>query len=432
MIPQVKVLLGNKKILISIFLILLVSISLTFYLFSRKQEKAPSLKPITLEYWGINESEADIAVLLNEYKKVRPNVTINYTNRQYEDDLVRYRSSLLTRLKSGTGPSIFRVHSTWIPQYLNELSPATGELSDGNSYKNRFYGVVIDQCTSSVGQVYCVPLKHDGLVLLYNTNMFEEEGLEKPVTWEDLRSLAVALTKRNGDTITRSGLALGTALNVSNSTDVFGLMLTQSGVSIPAGLDTDSAAAALTFYRSFSKRDKVWDNKMQNSVLAFATEKTAMIFAKKEDIEKILSINPTLKFAVSDVPQLPGIDGNIKQKSWASIWVEAVSSDLDEDTKIASWEFLNWLSKPEQQRMLLSEVKKTSKVGYVFSDKTIKNELKDMPYIYQVAESAPYSSTSFITDNTGNDSYVQALKAAIDSGGDELTDLKVVKAVLSR
>lgn len=431
MISTFKLLLSRKQLVVFLLLFLFLLAGI-FYLINSKKSSAPVLKPITLEYWGINESEADMAVLLNEYKKLRPNITINYSNRQFDDDLARYRTTLLTRLKDSTGPSIFRLHSTWIVQYLSELSFATGELSDGVSYKNRFYGVAIDQCTTTTGQVYCVPLKHDGLVLLYNTNMFVEEGLRPPVTWEDIRSLAIRLTKRNGETITRSGLALGTALNVTNSTDIFGLMLSQSGVTIPDGLDTDSATAALTFYRSFSEKDKVWNSSMQNSVLAFATEKVAMIFAKREDIEKVLSINPTLKFAVSDVPQLPDIDGKIKQKSWASLWVEAVSSDLDEDQKKAAWEFLNWLSMPAQQRMLFSEVKKNSKVGYVYSDKSMKAEQKDMPYLYPVAELAPYSVTSFITDNTGNDSYVQALKAAIDSGGDEKTDLKVVKAVLSK
>lgn len=425
-------LLSNKKLLVLVTISILLIIVVGVFLFSIKKNNAPVLKPITLEYWGINESEADMLVLINEYKKIHPNVTINYSNKQLDDDLVRYRKTLLTRLKESTGPSIFRIHSTWVGEYLNELTVATGELSDGTSYKNRFYGIAIDQCTSTSGQVYCVPLKYDGLLLLYNKNMFDKAGFQKPVTWEDIRSLAIRLTERNGDTITRSGLALGTALNVTNSTDVFGLMLAQSGVSIPDGLDTDSATAALTFYRAFSKKDKVWNSSMQNSILAFATEKTAMVFAKREDIEKILSINPTLKFVVTDVPQLPDLNGKIKQKSWASLWVEAVSADLDEDQKKSAWEFLNWLSKPTQQKALFSEVKKTSKVGYVYSDKSLKVELKEMPYLSVAAEGAPYAITSFITDNTGNDNYVQALKAAIDSGGDEKTDLKVVKAVLSK
>jgi len=168
------------------------------------------------------------------------------------------------------------------------------------------------------------------------------------------------------------------------------------------------------------------------SIFSSATEKVAMVFVKREDIEKILSINPTLKFGVTDVPQLPDIDGNIKQKSWASIWVESASADLDDDQKNAAWEFLNWLSAADQQKTLFSEVKKTNKVGYVYSDKNLASELKNMPYLYPVAELAPYASTSFITDNSGNDNYVQALKATIDSGGDPITDLKVVKAILSK
>ena len=421
----------NKKFVIIGILILALIVGFTVLWFMNR-EKPPSLKPVTLEYWGINEPESAMNVLIGEYKKSRPNITINYSDRQFDDDLVRYRATLLSRLKETTGPSIFRIHSTWVSKYFSELASSRGELSNASSYKNRFYQIAYDECSSSTGEIYCVPLEYDGLVLLYNLNVFNQAGLQKPVTWEDIRSHAIKLTIRNGDTISRGGLALGTALNVSNSTDVFGLMLAQSGVSIPGGLDTDAAFAALTFYRDFASKDRVWSSSMQNSTLAFSTEKVAMIFAKKADIKKILSINPTLKFGVAEVPQLPGIDGKIKQKDWASLWVEAVSADLDEDQKNAAWDFLNWLSQPDQQKMLFAEALKSDKTGYVYSDKSLKSELKDIPYLFTLAESAPYANTSFITDNSGNDNYSQALKAAIDSGSDPMTDLKVVKAVLSK
>lgn len=428
--PFSKIMSINKKFIIAGVLLLVLIIGASSLMFMNK-EKAPSLKPVTLEYWGINEPESAMKLLIGEYMKIHPNITINYSDRQF-DDLVRYRATLLARLKEATGPSIFRIHSTWVSKYFPELTGARGELSNVSSYKNRFYPIAYSECSTSTGEIYCVPLEHDGLVLLYNINMFDQAGLQKPVTWEDLRVLAMKLTIKNGDAISRGGLALGTALNVSNSTDVFGLMLSQSGVSIPSGLDTEAATAALTFYRSFATKDKVWNSSMQNSTLAFATEKVAMMFAKKADIQKILSINPTLKFGVTGVPQLPGIDGKIKQKDWASLWVEAVSADLDEDQKNAAWDFLNWLSQPSQQKMLFAETLKIDNIGYTYSDKSIKSELKDIPYLFMSAETGLSSDTSFITDNSGNDNYSQALKAAIDLGSDALTDLKVVKAVLSK
>src|SRR3989344_5197618 len=368
----------NKKFVIIGILILALIVGFTVLWFMNR-EKPPSLKQVTLEYWGINEPESAMNVLIGEYKKSHPNITINYSDRQFDDDLVRYRATLLSRLKETTGPSIFRIHSTWVSKYFSELASSRGELSNASSYKNRFYQIAYDECSSPAGEIYCVPLEYDGLVLLYNLNVFNQAGLQKPVTWEDIRSYAIKLTIRNGDTISRGGLALGTALNVSNSTDVFGLMLAQSGVSIPGGLDTDAAFAALTFYRDFASKDRVWSSSMQNSTLAFSTEKVAMIFAKN-----------------------------------------------------AAWDFLNWLSQPDQQKMLFAETLKSDKTGYVYSDKSLKSELKDIPYLFTLAESAPYANTSFITDNSGNDNYSQALKAAIDSGSDPMTDLKVVKAVLSK
>ncbi|PJA40837.1 hypothetical protein CO178_01465, partial [candidate division WWE3 bacterium CG_4_9_14_3_um_filter_34_6] len=366
----------------------------------------------------------------DEYQKLNPNIKINYSQKNFDDNLSRYKSTLYLRLKDGSGPEIFKIHSTWTPMFLQQLSIAVGDISDIISYRKRFYPVVEDQCVTTSAQVYCVPLMYDGLTLLYNKNMFDAEGLKPPSTWEEVRIAALKLVRYENGQISRGGIAIGTGQNVSNSSDILGLMLNQSGVEIPDALDTDAAAIALSYYRNFAIKDKVWNSTTQNSILAFATEKTAMAFATSDQIRKILEINPTLQFISAPVPQLPNLSGGTTNNEWATFWVEAVNADIPEDKQKASWEFINWMSKPEQQAKLFVEKSKLQKFGNIYSDKTLEDNLFGSKYLKAILDGAPNAKTSIIADNVGNDEYSSIIKSAIDSPAESSAALKVAKAEL--
>jgi len=384
---------------------------------------------VNLEYWGMFEPVQVMEPLINEYMQKYPNVVINYTQRDYENDLARYKRSLLTRLKEGSGPSIFRVHSTWVPEYYSEISQ-NNSYTDLNEFDRRFYPVAKDQCVDVNGKVLCIPLMYDGLALFYNVDMFNAEGLTEPRSWDEVREAAIKLTKKNGAVITRGGAALGTAGNVSNASDILGLMFAQSNVTIPDSFDTEAAASALTFYVNFSTVHKVWDDSMPDSIVAFSTQKVAMIFARSWQVHDIFNLNPTLKFAVAPLPQLPNLEGSMTNDTWASFWVETVSSDLTDAQQKAAWHFLDWLSQPKQQLALYSEASKYRRFGEIYSDVSLQNNLVSSLFVGPIIKDASFSTTSIITEDSGNDEYVVVMHEAINAvmkGQDPLTVLKTAK-----
>ncbi len=372
---------------------------------------------VNLEYWGLYESEAVMQKLINVYQEEHPNVKIKYIQKTF-DDLDTYRSSLTTRLTQGSGPGIFRMHSTWTDTLFTEIAPA-GDHFSYDEYSKRFYPVSLNQCTGpTTKKVYCIPIMYDGLVLLYNKNMYKDANITPQiVSWEDLRQAAIRLTvvdEKNN--ILKSGLAMGTSNNVSNFSDVIALMFLQSDIKFPENLDTTSAMQIFSFYKSFANDSQIWNESMPNSIKSFAAEQTAMVFAKSTDILEILRINPTLDFGVLPVPQLPKLGGGATSKNWASFFVESVSADLDENEQKEAWKFLDWLSKPEQQILRFNEasVINPRKFGEAYGNAQLKNNLINSPLLGPILQGAPTAETSVLADDSGNGPIVDKLRTLID------------------
>lgn len=407
-------------LLVSSILFFLILVSAGYLLVSgalRVNGTGPAIgsRTVNLEYWGIIESEQVMRPVINKYKTRNPNVNITYIQRSFGDDLGRYKDTLYNRLRAGQGPGIFRIHSTWAPKYVSELAPANNVITNAEISAN-FYPIAKNQCTTTDWKVLCVPIMYDGLVLLYNREMFLGAGVNEPRTWQDLKDAAQRLTIRDSENrIVRAGIAVGTSNNVRNSSDILGLMLVQSGVAIPDGLDSANAQSAVKFYTDFVKVDRVWDSTQPDSNVAFATQNVAMTFAKSSDILEILELNPTLDIGVLGVPQLPAVNGGLTQDGWASFWVEAVSADLSEPEQQEAWKFLKWLSEPEQQKMIYSEASKYSKFGPAYSISALSADLSENPYLGPMVEQAPYAKTSIISSYSGNDEFVGIINTAINS-----------------
>jgi len=394
--------------------------------FFEKPQAVVSKTEVSLEYWGMFEPEQVMQPLIDKYQEVNPKVKITYSERKFEDNLSRYKKTLLGRLKDSSGPGIFRMHSTWVSEFLSEISRNNSAITT-EDFNTRFYPVATDQCTISNGGVVCVPLMYDGLAILYNKNMFTDAGVPVPTSWDEIKTASATLAQRNGKVLTRGGIALGTAGNVANSTDILGLMFVQSKVKIPDDLGSEAAVAALTYYVDYAKKDNVWSADMPYSTIAFATEKTAMMIGTSWQMLEILDLNPTLDFGVIELPQLETLDGGTTHETWASFWVESVSADLSQEEQVAAWDFLNWLSQPEQQMQLYSESSKYRKFGEIYSDISLKANLGGVSYLAPIVNQAGFAKTSIINDLSGNDEYANIIKQAIDAVNNGTLPLDALK-----
>ena len=408
---------NNKNLTLIITIIFIIILTIVGYvLVSTFIVKSPTTiiaSKVELEYWGLFESELVMDEMIKEYEKENPNVSIRYTQKIPGNDLNEYKQTLYVRLRDGDGPDIFRLHSSWIPSFYEQVDTENDALTK-EQFDARFYSVGTSQCVSNFGEIVCIPLMYDGLTLLYNIDVFKNEGLDpKSIkTWEDLRVAAIKLTKYSGDpysssrVLTRAGVALGDPSNVTNTADILGLMFAQNGIKIPQDLDTTKADLVFEFYSDFVKKDGVWSSSMPNSIPAFATGRSAMVFAKSDQILEILKINPTLNLGALPVPQLPVFGGDFTEYGWASFWVESVSEDSSSAKKREAWKFLEWLSKEENQVKRFNLASKYKRFGEIYSAKTLRNNLINSPLLGPIVQLAPTAQTGVLTDQVGNDIYV--------------------------
>ena len=351
-----------------------------------------------------------IRPLILEYQKDHPNVKIEYKLEVPGG----YRERLQTRLRTEgviDKPDIFRFHNTWLPMLKDELAPVPPTIISNTEYEKIFYPVTKDDL--KMGNSYFgIPLMYDGLALFYNEELFQQAGvLEPPKTWDELRELAVKLTvKDETGRIQIAGVAMGTASNVDHFSDILGLMMMQNGVNL-SNMTGNLAEDALAFYTVFSTEDKVWNETMPSSTLAFASGKVAMMFGPSWRVFNIKESNPDLRFKVAPVPQLPGGTVNL-----ASYWVEGVAKTSEHQAE--AWDFLKFLSQKESLRKLYAEASKTRLFGEPYSRQDMAESLINDEYVGPYIEGAKTAKSWYLCsrtfDNGINDRIIKYLEDAVN------------------
>lgn len=385
--------------------------------FNQKEEEKI---PVVLNVWGLWEEEALFKRVIDEYKKVKPDVTINYVFQSSQN----YRTRTQTRITAGEGPDIYMINNTWTPMFVKSgsLYPAPKEAFTPQEFSQTFYPVVRDDFTNYLtlkalidkspniadknkaladqfnanGKIYGIPRGIDGLALYYNEDILNAAGVAVPKTWNEFRDAAFKLTvtDQNG-VIKTAGAALGTTSNVDNWSDIVGLLfLQQPGAKIDAPGD-QNGADVLKFYTDFAKvaEKRVWDNTFEPSTQAFATGKVAFYFGPSWRAHELRQINPQLNFKVTTLPQLAG-----KQVAWANYWGYAVSpkSKFPND----AWDFLKFLTSVEAEKALYEEASKVRLFGLPYSRVDLQKELINDPLVGAFVAQGPYYKSWYLNSST--------------------------------
>ncbi|OGD94164.1 hypothetical protein A3A48_02805 [Candidatus Curtissbacteria bacterium RIFCSPLOWO2_01_FULL_37_9] len=373
-----------------------------------------SKKPenITLNYWGLWESSSIVNQIITDFKNEHPNIDIVYTKKSHQ----QYRESLQSQIESGKGPDIFRFHNTWTPMLESILTPVPTDVVSAKEFKQNFYPTVFSDLRNTNKEFIGVPLEIDGLTLFWNEDIFRAAGILKPPsTWRELTQTAVNLTVRDtAGNINTAGIALGTASNVDHFSDILGLMILQNGGDPKSPIDKASVDS-LEYYTNFAKgNNRVWDEAMPSSTVAFVGGSLAMYLAPSWRAIEIKNSNPLLKFQAAPVPQLEG--GKV---GWATYWSEGVSKKSPHIKE--AWEFVKFLQKEESLIKLYSESAKSpgrffgepypkvSMAAKLISDPLIGAIIADAPYM----RSFPMASRTF--DNGINDQIIKAYEDAVNS-----------------
>lgn len=367
-------------------------------------------KEVTITYWGLWESDAVIRPVIAAFEAKNPKIKVQYVKQSQK----QYRERLQAAIDRGEGPDVFRFHNTWVPMLYTQLATVPENIMTAAEFTNTFYPVAKGDLVAG-DTIYGLPLMIDGLGLFYNEDLFAKAGITNPPsTWEELLTIVPRIAKLENNTFAVSAIALGTTNNVENYSDIIATMMMQNGADLTKPTSTE-ASEALTFYEKFaSPQDPVytWNETMDNSIYAFSIGRVAMILAPSWRAFDIFGINPSLRFKIAPIPQLPGNTVN-----WATYWVEGVSNKSNYQPQ--AWEFLKYLTSKEGATIMYSEAQKARKLfGEPYARVDLGATVATDPYIgayisqAPTAKSFPLASRTF--DNGLNDKMIVYLQDAVN------------------
>jgi multiple sugar transport system substrate-binding protein len=139
-----------------------------------------------------------------DLKKTNPEITvkINYTAWN------KYNEELTTAFAGGVPPDVMSGGAIFVPQFGQRdwTLPLDNYVNAAKEWDWQDFLAPLRDDVNYKGKVMAVPYLIDTRTLWYRKDHLKEAGVnEPPATWDDLRKVAIACTKKEGDKITRSG-----------------------------------------------------------------------------------------------------------------------------------------------------------------------------------------------------------------------------------
>jgi len=367
-------------------------------------------KEVVINYWGLWENEAIMSGLVADFEAKNPGIKINYKNNQKID----YRSRLKGRLQKDPEieevPDIFRIHSSWVPMFEDDLARVPEGVSKSIQLEEDFWDAYKTDLKVR-GEFVGVPLMYDGLAMFYNKDLLDSAGVKVPQSWWELKEAAEKLTVRDeAGNIKVAGVALGTIDNVDHWSDVVGLMMKQNGVNpiIDSAENDTKIKDVLTFYSIFKTNSGVWDERLPSSTQFFASGKVGFYFGPSWRVFNIMEINPNLRFEISKMPQLPVLgetgesgDSGLTNINWSSYWFEGVSSKSRHQKE--AWKFLEYLASKEALEKFYTVASQQRSFGEIYPRKSMADSLKANKMLVPFLESANSASGWYLSGFTHDD-----------------------------
>ncbi|TVY07829.1 ABC transporter substrate-binding protein [Paenibacillus cremeus] len=268
----------------------------------------------------------------------------------YDESLTKMKASM----DSNSGPSIIQVYEIG-SRYMIDSKAITPvqKFIDAEKYDTSSLESNITGYYTLDGKLYSMPFNTSNPILYYNKDMFKAAGLDPekpPVTYEEITAAAKKLSK---DNVSGASFAIygwfmeqffanqgAELLNNGNGRDK---LATASNVNTDAGVKT------LTWWKDLvdSKAAINLGRKTDDTKKAFAAGQVAMILDSTAALRGIVnSVSGKFEVGTAYLPKpADAKDGGVVVGG-ASNWILNNKSEAEQK---AAWEFIKYLSAPEQQ-----------------------------------------------------------------------------------
>lgn len=249
-------------------------------------------------------------------------------------------------IAGGTGPDVAEVGTTWTPEFgdagaLMDLSGQIEEAGLGDAYVDS----VMESGTYD-GAVYGAPWYAGVRSLIYRADLFEENGIEPPTTWDELAAAGDALKEADPELIPFP------IPNSTHTTSPFiwgagGQIAVQDGDAWTSGLDSPESVEGLAYLQGLvegglsTPAASTWNEADTRD--AFARGEAGMIISGSWTPKSIIEANDDLEGKLGVVP-IPGQDGGMAPSfaggSHLSVFETADNADL-------AWVFVEMMTTGE-------------------------------------------------------------------------------------
>ncbi len=256
-------------------------------------------KEVKLTMWVNEDWLGCYEFLLHEYKKYRPNVTIELKAFPWKT----YWAKMRIAMQNGTGPDIFHMHNAFLADFSPYLKPLPSELFGKDILSSSFGDASV---AAKDGQQYCVNLGRSTGGIFYNKKMWRAAGLTEsdiPQTWDELRDVALKLTQYNA-----AGKIVVDGFSFNNEVhSLLMAMQAQKGISTFKEDGTSRLGASENIENLYYLRRLCWEDKVCRTIEApayelFESERAAMIYGWSWVANDLLRNCPTLDYGFFRIP----------------------------------------------------------------------------------------------------------------------------------
>ncbi|NYV65768.1 sugar ABC transporter substrate-binding protein [Bacillus obstructivus] len=378
---------------------------------SSDSEKKVNKVELTIYSWR-PEDKAAYEKFIDEFEKENRGVEVKFKPFKSTE----YGTILTNALSSGKGPDIIQLRpyqgATTIADsgYLLPLDNVKGLTDIPKEY--------LEAAKGSDGKVYGVPLTLNSAVIFYNTQLFKENGLEPPKTWDQLLQVSKEFQSKDIVPIAQSGKAsylLSLTHSVIGATTYDGNQFVEEFLTGEVNLHDPRFVESIKRMKElepFFPKDFVAIEDKDAQAL-FYTGKAAMYINGDYRLESFEQNNPDLPIDIlpsvantegGDTPSVTWVDG--------SYGVVKASKHQKEALK-----FMEFLASKKFGQMFSDELNRMSAIPGVTPKHPLVKKLTEMseksntPYfmLVHLGDGSPTTKTTF--ENALQGMYIDKLTA---------------------
>lgn len=320
----------------------------------------------TLVHWQHHSPARNEMVkkFAEEFEAQNPGVIIEFESIPLSD----YYTKLLPAIAAGSGPDVFQLRAGDVPRYrdygvIQELKidheKAAADFVPGS------YGYLVED-----GKFYGLPTDVQTIVLFYNTEIFEEVGIENvPTTWDELIEIAKLIAEVENGVMYRMGLAHG------KYGPVILTLMAQTGTEFQDSkgktlFNNPQGKEGFTFAVDWIMEYGVEDPDFGSRWTAFREGELGMVMAHPAMLGSFRNTHPDLPIGIAEVPAKNA--GGPKTNVMTN-WAYVASAEAKNADMANRWiEFLT--SKEAQREWTIKTGELPSRVALINDPELLEHE----------------------------------------------------------